>query len=371
MKDALVAENRAVTWSLRERTSGFDSAVVDVTTGSAVIGRRTDCDIVVADRTVSSAHAELSCIANDLMVTDLGSTNGTYVNGRQLTRPEFLRQGDTLQFGTVVFQVRREIIQDEGATNFEMFNAVSEIALRERASRAIRDLRDDDLEVWFQPLVNIADQKIVAQELLTRCSKQGLETAGKLFRAAESVGKAGIVSEKCRRLGTAAASQLDQRLLYFVNTHPDEFRSQRLVPSIEDLRATFPDVRLVLEIHEQAMTNRVSMQELAFRMLELDVELAYDDFGSGSSRILEILEVPPAYVKFDIEFIRSVCSGEMKRSHAISLLEALRQMDVCLVAEGIESEEQHLKCLELGFQLGQGYFYARPACVSDVTDPAC
>lgn len=66
-----------------------------------VIGRRPDCTIVLDEPYVSGEHSELSLQGGEWQLRDLGSTNGTYVNGQRLTAPVALRPGDTVQFGRI------------------------------------------------------------------------------------------------------------------------------------------------------------------------------------------------------------------------------------------------------------------------------
>ena len=75
--------------------------------GSHIVGRKGECDVCVADRTVSRRHAEIKIVAGEAgcLITDLGSHNGTAVNGLRLTEPVRVRAGDTVTFGQVEFKV--------------------------------------------------------------------------------------------------------------------------------------------------------------------------------------------------------------------------------------------------------------------------
>jgi EAL domain-containing protein (putative c-di-GMP-specific phosphodiesterase class I) len=94
----------------------------------------------------------------------------------------------------------------------------------------------------------------------------------------------------------------------------------------------------------------------------IGAKVAYDDFGAGQSRLLELVKAPPDYLKFDASLIREIhqASGHQRR-----MLQFLVQMaaDVPTIplAEGIEKLEEADICLDLGFRLAQGYFFGRPA----------
>ncbi|MGE5586815.1 MAG: FHA domain-containing protein [Clostridia bacterium] len=71
-----------------------------------VLGRSRESDIVILDPYVSARHAEIVLSGSGFLVRDLGSANGTYVNGRRLGRERFLRKGDRLELGDTVFRFR-------------------------------------------------------------------------------------------------------------------------------------------------------------------------------------------------------------------------------------------------------------------------
>ncbi len=71
-----------------------------------VMGRSAEADVVLADPYASDFHMRLVAAENGMVLHDLGSTNGTYVNGRRVTAPTQLRRGDTIQVGKTVMEVR-------------------------------------------------------------------------------------------------------------------------------------------------------------------------------------------------------------------------------------------------------------------------
>lgn len=79
---------------------------IEIHEGTYVVGRNLDCDIVVSDTNVSRHHAELQCAAGEVVIRDLGSTNGTRVNGVGVSHDQVLQDGDVINFGSA--QVRFE-----------------------------------------------------------------------------------------------------------------------------------------------------------------------------------------------------------------------------------------------------------------------
>ena len=85
-----------------ETQQGQETEITDVT----VMGRSEESDLVLADPYASEFHMRLVANESGMMLHDLGSTNGTYVNGRRITAPTELRRGDNIQVGKTVMEVR-------------------------------------------------------------------------------------------------------------------------------------------------------------------------------------------------------------------------------------------------------------------------
>ncbi len=95
-------------WSIvvERGPSGLKGMKVDVL-GPVVIGRSPGADIVIPELYVSGKHARFSLQGPALVIEDLGSTNGTMINGHELVEPTILRDGDEIEVGDVVLKVKR------------------------------------------------------------------------------------------------------------------------------------------------------------------------------------------------------------------------------------------------------------------------
>ena len=83
-------------------TPGFHVAIVGYGPTGATLGRSRQCDVVLDDPNVSRQHAEIRPRGGSWVVTDLGSTNGSQLNGRRIEGPEVLKPGDEIKVGTSV-----------------------------------------------------------------------------------------------------------------------------------------------------------------------------------------------------------------------------------------------------------------------------
>src|SRR5262249_7551950 len=215
----------------------------------------------------------------------------------------------------------------------------------------------------YQPIVSVNDERVVSFEVLARSRVVGLETATEMFDAAAYVQQEVGLSRLLREEGVRVGQSIGQCGL-FLNTHPAELGDERLLRSLNELREAFPGLPITLEIHEAAITGLKEMLALRAELKNLDMKLAYDDFGAGQARLLELVEVPPDYLKFDRRLIQVIHAAPQQRQQMLAaLVHMVSELGIAPLAEGVESAEEAQTCQQLGFRFAQGYFYGRPAGV--------
>jgi EAL domain-containing protein (putative c-di-GMP-specific phosphodiesterase class I) len=93
----------------------------------------------------------------------------------------------------------------------------------------------------------------------------------------------------------------------------------------------------------------------------LGIGFAYDDFGAGQARLLELVQEPPDILKFDYSLISGLTSHAAPTYHLVQILTDLaKQMGIRTLAEGVESEDVVRTCHQLGIDYIQGFYYSRP-----------
>jgi EAL domain-containing protein (putative c-di-GMP-specific phosphodiesterase class I) len=131
---------------------------------------------------------------------------------------------------------------------------------------------------------------------------------------------------------------------------------------MSNVRAMTPDTPITLEVHEAAITSAAQMRDLRKGLRDLNIKIAYDDFGAGQNRLAELGNAPPDVMKFDMSLIRNIDSGSVDRVKVLrSLVQVVNDLGVLPLAEGIETEKEAIVCREVGFVLAQGYYFGRPA----------
>jgi EAL domain-containing protein (putative c-di-GMP-specific phosphodiesterase class I) len=334
-----------------------------------VVGRSPDLDLVLSSAHVSKRHAEIYSDGESLRVRDLGSRNGTFLN-RQPVADAALHRGDVLHFGDFEFRVE----DGNGNPDGPSARAVAlpgppspgpaEIAL-------LRELIEKRLVTMvFQPIVGVPSLHVFACEALGRGRHPDLpESPVELFAIAGAAGPEALVelSQLFRRRAVEMIRDRPEPPLLFLNTHPVELELPGLVESLEDVRKLAPNVDLVLEIHETALAQADYIIWLRSRLMEINVGLAYDDFGAGQARLFELAEAPPHYLKFDRRFITGIDEAPTSRQRLLaSLVAAARELLVRTIAEGVETAQEADACARAGFTHAQGYFYGRPGPVESL-----
>lgn len=322
-----------------------------------IVGRRPGSSLQINCRTISGMHAALVVKDSELWVEDLQSTNGTYVNGRKIEKSTRLDEEDLLQFADVVFRVRRS--QSVSSCN-TMHENVCDSALA--LVQFDRLMQNRLVCPYFQPIIDMQTSEFVGFEVLGRSKLFGLESCQAMFHAASRLSMEVELSRMLRWEGVRQAMAVPLTFNIFLNTHPLEIRQEGLLDSMITTRQLTEDLPMVLEVHEAAITHPSEMRELKRQLRDINVGLAYDDFGAGQTRLTELIEAPPDYLKFDMSLIRGIDQATPERQKMLaSLVRIVTELGINPLAEGVETAEEAEVCKELGFLTAQGFHFGRPA----------
>jgi EAL domain-containing protein (putative c-di-GMP-specific phosphodiesterase class I) len=336
------------------------------------VGRRQGLALILPADSVSKTHAEIYETEAGLGLRDLGSKNGTFIN-RSLIDDAPLEEGDILHFADFEFRLGRT--DDKETSPLAPMDDGPTTAVPKRrelshhfveGTRELRELlREGMVTMVFQPIVLLPrrpDQPPAAYEALGRGRHPRLpESPLELFRIAESISAEAELSRLFRRKAVELAREREEMPTIFLNTHPIELERPGLLESLEELREFAPLLDLALEIHESVLTRPAQIAELRALLLERNIALAYDDFGAGQARLLELADAPPDYLKFDRRWVSSLDQAAVsKRRLLSSLLSLARDLPIKTVAEGIETPAESAACTEIGFTHAQGFHLGRP-----------
>ncbi|MBL8342699.1 MAG: EAL domain-containing protein [Rubrivivax sp.] len=332
------------------------------------VGRDAGNELALAAPGMSRQHAVLVATEDGrLRLTDLGSTNGTYVNRVRLAAARVLDENDVIHFGNAEFRLGvlgsatipvnadRTMIAPAGAQLSGHF-VPHEKQMNELLGGA-------GLGGAVQPIVRALGGQRFALELLGRSSHPELPASPvHLFALAARMGREAELSSAFRDHGVRTVAQLAPGSTLFVNTHPQETFEPGFLEALSRLPRDGLKLDLVIEVHETAVMEVERMRELAAKLADLNVRFAYDDFGAGQARLNELAEVPAHFVKFDFGLVHGINEASGAKQKLVSdLVRMCKELGSMTLAEGVETEAEAEVCRQIGFDLLQGYLTGRPA----------
>ena len=338
------------------------------------VGRLPNLSLTLSSDSVSKEHAELFFGEEQLRVRDLQSKNGTFVNSERIKEAQ-VREGDILHFAQVEFRLGRQEIEatDEQALEAPTVS-LGDKALPQQFVEGARELPDllekRQVKMLFQPIVSLPSGTLAGYEALGRGQHPQLpEMPRELFRIAAAAGTEAVLSALFREKALELIEGRTGISALFLNIHPAELEKGELVPALATAQERAPHLRITLEVHEGALENLEGVQRLRGALSGSGVGLAYDDFGAGQARLLELAAEPPHYLKFDMSLVRGIDAAPASRQRILtSLVAVARDLLVYTVAEGVETAEEADICMRVGFTHAQGFFFGRPQPIEEIRD---
>jgi len=212
----------------------------------------------------------------------------------------------------------------------------------------------------FQPIVSLSERRIYAYEALMRSREAALPHPGAMLSAAERLDRLPDLGRAIRARAAAAARTLREDVLLFINLHPADFEDPTLYSEAAPL-APFAR-RVVLEVTERAALDDMhKLREKVARLRALGYRVAVDDLGAGYAGLATFATLEPEVVKIDMFLVRDIETTRTKRTLVGSLTGVCRELGMKVVAEGVETAGERDALIDLGCDLMQGYFFARPA----------
>ncbi|MGA9761377.1 MAG: bifunctional diguanylate cyclase/phosphodiesterase [Gaiellaceae bacterium] len=268
-----------------------------------------------------------------------------------------------------------------GNGSVELFEAGMHTAVFDRIvlkGQLERALAEDQFVLNYQPIVEMNRGGLWGVEALIRWHHptRGLVPPDEFIPLAEETGLIAPIGDWVLKEALRQAAEWNQKtssrpFTVTINLSRRQLGSPDLVDTVAGAieEAGVDPAEIVLEITETALADDAdsALQTLA-RLKELGVGLAIDDFGTGYSSLQYLRQVPANIIKIAKPFVdgvRATDSDEYRVANAIVRLG--EAFGLRTLAEGIEDREQFDRMRELGCELGQGYYFARPLSAEEIT----
>lgn len=220
-------------------------------------------------------------------------------------------------------------------------------------------LQGGGLAMALQPIVDAGTGRPVGYEALARFTRLdgGPQRPDLVLAEAASAGVGLDVERAALRAALALLARLSPERYLSVNLSPAAVADGEV---LGQLRAA-PLERIVLELTEHdAVADYQQLNETLGPLRARGMRLAIDDVGAGYSGLAHMLQLSPDILKLDMSLTRDVDQDPARRALITAMTSFTRQLDLSLIAEGVERAEQRQALLGCGVELMQGYLFSRP-----------
>lgn len=282
-------------------------------------------------------------------------------DGRNVT--ELLQNADLAMYSA----------KDGGRNQFRHFSLPMQQeaqARRELLKELQHALERSEFELHFQPIIDLSTGRVCKAEALIRWHhpQHGMVAPADFIPLAEDSGLIVPIGDWVFRTAAAQAMEwrehLDEDFQVSVNVSPAQFMVEDLDPQawLADINGyRVPGAAVLVEITERVLMKADSAAKsklLAFR--DAGVQVALDDFGTGYSSLAYLKRFDIDFLKIDQLFVRNITTDPDDLALCQAMIAMAHRLGLKVVAEGVQTEEQHELLLRAGCDYVQGFLYSRP-----------
>ncbi len=253
-----------------------------------------------------------------------------------------------------------------------------DIHVREQAwidiERNLRHAIDDqELVLHYQPKISAHTHQISGVEALIRWRRAdgSMVSPGEFIPVAEQTGLivmigAWVIHEACRQF---ECWNDEKPLNVAINLSARQFRHPDFIPMVSEClhRYEIDPTMIELEITESLLMNDIRKSiETMHELKALGFKLSIDDFGTGYSSLSYLKDFPIDKLKIDRAFVMNIENNPDDRTLAKTIVDLAHNLDLTVIAEGVENEEQLKIIEELGVEEIQGFYFSKPVSASDI-----
>ncbi len=235
----------------------------------------------------------------------------------------------------------------------------------ETLGRLAGAVRDNEFEMYFQPVVDLSTGKVVGAEALARWNhpRRGVLTPDAFLDLLSVAGLSGELTSTAIEQSVAALATIGRGFTISINLSAHDLRNTDLAEQFQSAfeRYAVSPSSLLIEITEEHLLDPTGVVATTLRELaDLGLQIAVDDFGTGYSSLTHLRSLPLAHLKIDREFVAGVIDEEHDAAIVRAVTDLAHNLGLRVTAEGVESVDVAEHLTALGCDFAQGYLWARP-----------
>ncbi len=293
-----------------------------------------------------------------------------------------------IALGSSVYKQPEEPLQDadtamykaklSGKGCYQIFDCQMSLAMLNRLTLENdlqRALEHQEFVIYYQPIVNLQTQKVVGFEALVRWQNpdRGMVSPGEFIPCMEQTGlivPVGMVvlKQACQQLRIWEQRGWTE-LTMSVNLSVRQFSSPTLLADVDRVlgETAVNPANIKLEITESAIIENAQMAiALTEQLRSRQIQISIDDFGTGYSSLGYLHRFPVDNLKIDRSFVNQLQAENRNYQVVNTIITLSNQLELTVIAEGIETTQQLQWLQQLGCEFGQGYLFSKPLAATEI-----
>jgi len=342
-------------------------------------------EVPIAHIKKGEIFGEMSLIDNSPRSASVRATEDTVLN--KITRDQLIdRYQSSDQLVQLLLRVMMKRLRRNNSTLMSSSqNTVQDEATMEEIAahdafgnirlenRLLEALNNQEFEMFYQPIVNMEQNKIIGCEALIRWKDPvlGYIQPDKFIDFLENsslmIPVGHWIFDRCFQDYNQIKNVFGDHFVMSINVSGRQFVHADFLIELEKLTWKYkvPSKNIKLEVTERVMMDGVNATEILNRCKEKGFQISIDDFGTGFSSLQYLSQMPVNYLKIDRSFVSKINSDPKVLAVVKSMIYMAKELGMSIISEGVETAEERAKLLELDAQLAQGWLYCKAVPLTD------
>jgi len=356
-------------WLEREPADGGAPERTPLSSFPFTLGRSEAADLTVDSGRVSREHAMIVSEEGKYRVRDLGSTNGTFLNGRRIDEAP-LEDGDLLVLADIEFSFFAGRPQAPQSMVTQVMQAErSRSGKGPRGEEVIWEIRrlhetlaQRTIENLWTPIVRLEDGALFGYEGGgADGGEPGNRSKAQRLLWATDCRVVARLRHLRRLVAIEEAAAFAEGTCVLLKLDPCEIGSPGLAESLGKLRGLLPAGRaMIVEVPDSVVSDTPYYRDFRARLQAARIGIAHGDFAAGAAQLMQQDQIGPDYLKLARPMVRAIHRSRERQQQVESLVTAARQVGCEVIAVGLRTNEEREACRRLGCRLGQGELFGGP-----------